>query len=321
MSLIKVDMLSIARESEGVVVRFFSYYDMFRTWKALGDTVTIRGIKVQVVPIENNLENWSSLYLSHAAGGSRNVMLSNLEDYMDGTFIREEAEKFGEIESVKHLRDKKVCYVEFFSFVSAIEFVCTIREDTLFENVKVIFGKDKLSDECNNNRTVYFGNVLCEVGELLESVIGGKVFAVKTIKEKKCAFITFYDQLSAVGLIEYANTTPIVVKGCHMKLGAGKPQQLPHIVPILAYKGVTRAFSVDPSLRHRLGDFGEIDKIEAKTNRLVVIYTNVLDAYAAREEFLRNPATAHLVYEYEEDPCNAIGPQKLLLMTQKYIFG
>ncbi|KAI5165564.1 hypothetical protein NEIG_02294 [Nematocida sp. ERTm5] len=340
LSLIKgTDVLSIQQENTLVYITFFSYYELYHQWKKLGSEVTLEGCKIRVCPVETNLsdEERKRLHLAHAAGGTRNVMLSNLDDFMTGDFIREEAEKYGVVESLKHMRDRKVAYVEFYSFSSAIEFVVSVRDDSLFKNVKSCFAKDKCgSGEADdiaqhNNRTVYFGNIPADTtpSEILSVVQGGRVFMIKLIREKKCAFVGFFSYVSAAAFIEYSHVFSVCIRGMQIKLGPGKVQPLPHIAPILAYRGVTRTIllkvdrrSVNESkLEQELSRYGEIDKIEKKENGLVAAsYLSAQDAYTAYQHMTNDAGICHMLCGYGEDPCETASALDLIMEVQKKEF-
>ncbi|KAI5159996.1 hypothetical protein NEAUS03_0779 [Nematocida ausubeli] len=340
LSLIKgTDILSVKQEGSDVNITFFSYYELYQQWKRLGKEVVLDDYKIRVKPIETVMEDEerNRLYLSHAAGGSRNIMLSNLDDFMSDEFIREEAEKYGVVESLKHMRDRKVAYVEFYSFSAALEFVVNVRDDSLFQNVKSCFAKDKCgageTDDvaAYNNRTVYFGNIPADTtpSEILSVVQGGRVFMIKLIREKKCAFVGFFNYVSAAAFIEYSQAFSVCIRGMQIKLGPGKIQPLPHIAPILAYKGATRTIhlrvdkrSVNESkLEQELSRYGEIDRIERKEGGIIsVSYLSAQDAHAATQLMLSDAGISHMIVGYGEDPCAKVSALDLIMEVQKKEF-
>lgn len=333
-----VDILSAAKEEDVFYVSFFSYFDLFQQWKILGSEVVVDEIKIKVQPIESRLDPKlkERLYMAHAAGGTRNVMLLSLDDFMNSEFIREEAEKFGAVESLKHLKDRKLAYVEFHSFVSAMEFVVSLKEDSLFQNVKICFGKDKCGTGENddvtiqNKRTIYFGNIPNDTtpSEILSVVKGGPVYTVKVIRDKKCAFVGFFNYISAAAYIEYSQMFSICIRGMHVKLGPGKIQPLPNIAPILAYKGVTRSIVFkmnrtinESKLESELSRYGEIDKIERKEEELVrVSYLNAQDAYNAFEALKNDPTVGKMLCGYAVDPCAEVTATNLIMEVQRKEF-
>ncbi|KAI5189623.1 hypothetical protein NEMIN01_0576 [Nematocida minor] len=333
-----VDILSAEKDSFSVHISFFSYFDLFQQWTALGSEVVLEGTKVAVQPIESPLSDKEreKLYIAHAAGGTRNVMLTSLDDFMTGDFIREEAEKYGAVESLKHMRDRKLAYIEFFSFVAAMEFVVNIREDSLFQNVKTCFGKDKCgtgeSDDtaAHNSRTVYFGNIPVDTtpAEILAVVQGGRVYTIKLIRDKKCAFVAFFNYVSAAAFIEYSQMFSVCIRGMQVKLGPGKIQQLPHIAPVLAYKGATRSILLrmeksinEAKLEPELSRYGEIDKIERKEGDLVTVsYLSVQDSHTAYEALLNDPTISHMLCGYAEDPCAEVSAYGLMMEIQRKEF-
>lgn len=339
LQLIKgVDILSVEKNTSTVTLTFFSYFDLFQQWSTLGSEITLDGALVKIEAEASPLpeEERDRLYLSHAAGGTRNIMLATLEDFMTGDFIREEAEKYGEIESLKYMRDRKLAYIVFFSFRSAMEFVVNVREDSLFQNVKVGFGKDRCgtgeADDVapQNSRTVYFGNIPGDAtpSEILSVVQGGRVYMMKIIREKKCAFVGFFSYISAAAFIEYSQAFSVCIRGMQVKLGPGKTQPLPPIAPVLAYKGVTRCVLVrsdrmqqGSKLESEISRYGEIEKIERKNNELwVVHYLTVQDAYTAYQAMLNDPALSHMLCGYAEDPCAEVSALDLIMEVQRKTF-
>ncbi|KAI5191277.1 hypothetical protein NECID01_1389 [Nematocida sp. AWRm77] len=334
-ALRSTDVLSLERTGpKSAELTLFSYFDMFRTKERMGGEVHVDRHVLPMHPCRTGLGSAERerLYMAHCAGGTRNVMLGNLEDFMDDGFIREEAEKYGKIDSFKYFRDRKVSYIEFFSFISAIKFVSGIHEDSLFQNVRIAFGKDKCNAEetegsITNNRTVYFGNIPMDTSaaDILEAVRGGSVFSMKLIKEKKCAFITFIDSISAAALIEYASVFSVFIKGIPIKVGSGKVMPLPHIAPILAYNNTSRilAFQLSDAvssiqLEMELSKYGEIEGVEKKDGALLVSFTNMHDAYNACTDLAKtNPAIAVLFCGYKEDPCGAVKAKSLIMQIQR----
>jgi len=333
------DILLVKRSGADVLVYLFGYFDTFRMKEKLGGKITVDGFEYVVVSDVAQIEEdrMERIRMAHSTGGTRNVMLANLEDFMKEDFLREECEKYGEIESLRYFKDKKLVYVEYFSFISAMELVKNIYQDTLFQNVKIVFGKDKCGvDEIasgvfQNNRTVYLGNVMGDVSaaDVLEMVQGGPVFGIKLVREKKCAFVTFFDYVSASAFLEYGNTFSILINGTPSKLGGGKIQPLPAASSILAYNGVTRLISVklnagvsQSRIESEMAQYGEIEKIEKSDRFMTVSYSNLLDAHAAYTQIEKTShALSVLLNGFVKDPCSATTATDLMLLVQKKELG
>ncbi|OAG29757.1 hypothetical protein NEDG_00890 [Nematocida displodere] len=331
-----VDVCSAERHGQVVVVSFFSYFDAFKAYKATREGVSVakHTFTPELIKTSINDEEREKLYLSNGAGGTRNVMLGNLEDYMTADFLKEEAEKYGSIETFKHFKERRLAYVEFFSYISAIKFVSTIREDSLFQSVKASFGKDKCGppegeeSSLHNSRTVYLGNLTTDTtaSDIFTVLQGGKIFSVKMIKEKKCAFVSFFDYVAAAAFIEYANTFPIMLQGMHLKVGPGKIQPLPASAPVLAWTGATRLLSIgldrsvsEGQLLDELEKHGEIEKtVYTKDESSVIVgYTTVIDAYSAHMAFATDPLLSGCLNGYAEDPCASTTTLSLIMQVQK----
>lgn len=324
------DILSAEKESNGdIVITYFSYFDAFKKY-----TETKSGILVgreQLIPefIQSPLapEEIKRACMTQRAGGSRNVMLSNLEDYMTADFLKEEVEKYGPIESFRYLKDRKIAYAEYFSFLSAINLVTNMKEDSLFQNIKTSFGRDKSGpgdDSLSNSRTVYFGGLSPDIdsSDILRVVKGGRVFSMKLLRDKKCAFITFFDYISAAAFLEYCNVFGLLIKGMQVKVGTGKVQPLPFAAPFLAWKNASRCIRVPVAnsalrelLEQRLRKYGEIDSLIYNREECAVHahYATVQDATSALADIERNPEYVTQAGEYIEDPCAKVDAHELIL--------
>ncbi|KAI5181451.1 hypothetical protein NEOKW01_1632 [Nematocida sp. AWRm80] len=340
--IIEVDILGIERTENSILVSFFSYYDMFRVWKRLGNEIQIDNTIVKIHPVKDNrpLEEKERLYLAHAVGGTRNIMLMNLEDYMNGEFIREEAEKYGKIEELKYFKDRCLAYILFYSFESAIKFISAVYEDSLFSNIKIACGRDKCNPEKQNtgvvpdelvhqnNRTIYLGNISVDTTprDILKEIKGGQVFMIKIIRDKKCAFVTYFDYVSAAAFLKYIVQTPIYIHGAQPKIGVGKAQQLPGIAPIVAYSGATRVFSIqfhasltEAALWNTLSRYGDLERLEKTSNTFQAYYLSVIDAFIAYNS-LKQTSLNELLNRFEEDPCNTPDRTALMLEIQEREF-
>ncbi|KAI5184807.1 hypothetical protein NEHOM01_0409 [Nematocida homosporus] len=332
------DLLAIERKPEGILITFFSYFDMFKIWMRIRDGVSIENVMVVPEPQTSSISqaDRKRAYLAHAAGGTRSVSLSGLEDFMTGEFLSEEAEKFGEIEALKYLRDRHCCYIEFFSFFAAMQFASSIREDSLFEKVRVAFGRDmcgagETDGVISHNRTVYFGSLPVDVtaSEILAVVQGGAVIGLKVIREKKCAFVTFFDYVAANAFIEYSNLYPPVIRGVQVKIGPGKVQPIIPAIPIFAYAGVTRTLSLRPTnniapatIESVLSKYGEVDRVQREEEGVFsVAMVNLVDAQAAYSGLEQDPHWCTALNGFAPDTCATPSHHTLLMKVQQREFA
>ncbi|KAI5172988.1 hypothetical protein NEFER03_1981 [Nematocida sp. LUAm3] len=331
------NILAIECTDENLAVTFFSYFDMFRVWRKCSNGIAINGHKVLPKIERSSLqkEERERLYLAHAAGATRAVALGNLEDFMTSDFIREEAEKFGMIENFKYLRDKKCCYIEFFLCSSALNFIISLNEDSLFTNTRLSFGKDPygFTEEDGlpvNNRTLYFGSFPSDLDahEILRQIHGGRIWETKILKEKKCIFITFLDYVSAAAFLEHHMHTPFVLRSSHVKIGTGKTQPLPFSAATLAYQGVTRCFNIQKDrsfskyqLEDELSRYGDIERVSESSSFFTVNYLSMQSAYSAYSSLSKMPQWASFLGGYEKDPCEQTTHFSLILNAQKKEFS
>lgn len=80
-------------------------------------------------------------------GATRNVFIGGIDDSMNEAFFRKEFERFGEVEHVRVIPEKKVAFVHFTSLNSALKCVSTIQKEPSFIRCKVNYGKDR----CNKH--------------------------------------------------------------------------------------------------------------------------------------------------------------------------
>lgn len=333
-----IDILSIERDERGVLLSFFSYFEMFKVWQEIRNGVFIGKKKIipTVEKCKMDKKKRESVYLAHTAGGTRKVMLSEIEDFMNEEFVREEAEKFGKIAQIVHRKEKKQCQIEFFSFISAMNFAVTLKEDSMLQGIRISFvqsSAEKTEADINimNTRTVYMGGLVGDISaeEVLANIKGGVIFNAKILREKRCAFVTFFDYVAAAAFIEYANAFSLCIRGMPVKIGLGKIQPLPSIAPFLAYMEVTRCIvlevgqtGISGEIEKDLLEYGEIEKIEEKESGVYHVYfMNTSDAYAAHRQLSENIQWAECLRGYGEDHCAIESTLSLILTVQKKEFS
>src|SRR5690606_36706198 len=85
-----------------------------------------------------------------------------------------------------------------------------------------------------SSRTVYLGNIPPDTPaeEILNHVRSGQVESVRLLPDKNCAFISFLDASSATHFHSDAISKKLCIKGQDIKVGWGKPSQVPTSVAL-----------------------------------------------------------------------------------------
>ncbi|KAF3916084.1 hypothetical protein ABW20_dc0102512 [Dactylellina cionopaga] len=123
------------------------------------------------------------------------------------------------------------------------------------------------------SRTVYLGNIPDETSaeEILGHVRSGPIESVRLLPDKNCAFISFLDGSSATHFHSDAILKKLSIKGQDIKIGWGKPSQVPTSVALAVQQsGASRNVYLgnlpedisDEELRTELGKFGPIDTVK-----------------------------------------------------------
>lgn len=123
------------------------------------------------------------------------------------------------------------------------------------------------------SRTVYLGNIPPETSaeEILNHVRSGQIESVRLLPDKNCAFISFLDGSSATHFHSDAILKKLAIKGNDIKIGWGKPSQVPTSVAIAVqqsgasrnvYLGNLPEETSEDELRDELGRFGPIDTVK-----------------------------------------------------------
>ena len=123
------------------------------------------------------------------------------------------------------------------------------------------------------SRTVYLGNIPAETSaeEILGHVRSGQIESVRLLPDKNCAFISFLDSSSATHFHSDAILKKLAIKGHDIKIGWGKPSQVPTSVAIAVqqsgasrnvYLGNLPEDITDEELREDLGKYGPIDIVK-----------------------------------------------------------
>ncbi|CAF9933708.1 MAG: hypothetical protein ALECFALPRED_005677 [Alectoria fallacina] len=124
-----------------------------------------------------------------------------------------------------------------------------------------------------SSRTVYLGNIPPETSaeEILGHVRSGQIESVRLLPDKNCAFISFLDGSSATHFHSDAILKKLAIRGQDIKVGWGKPAQVPTSVSIAVqqsgasrnvYLGNLPETVTETELRDDLGKFGPIDTVK-----------------------------------------------------------
>lgn len=144
------------------------------------------------------------------------------------------------------------------------------------------------------SRTVYLGNIPPDTSaeEILGHVRSGQIESVRLLPDKNCAFISFLDASSATHFHSDAILKKLCVKGQDIKVGWGKPSQVPTSVALAVqqsgasrnvYLGNLPEEITDEELREDLGKFGAIDtiKLVREKNIAFIHYLSIANAIKA----------------------------------------
>lgn len=144
------------------------------------------------------------------------------------------------------------------------------------------------------SRTVYLGNIPQDTTaeEILGHVRSGQIESVRLLPDKNCAFISFLDASSATHFHSDAILKKLCIKGQDIKVGWGKPSQVPNSVALAVQQsGASRNVYLgnlpeeisDEELREDLGKFGAIDTVKIVREKSIafVHYLSIANAIKA----------------------------------------
>ncbi|KAI5781171.1 hypothetical protein EDC01DRAFT_619919 [Geopyxis carbonaria] len=167
------------------------------------------------------------------------------------------------------------------------------------------------------SRTVYLGNIPPETSaeEILGHVRSGQIESVRLLPDKNCAFISFLDSASATHFHSDAILKKLAIRGQDIKVGWGKPSQVPTSVAIAVqqsgasrnvYLGNLPEDVTEDELREDLGKFGPIDTIKIVREKAIgfVHFLSIGNAIKAVNQLPQEPKwqTPRRVY-YGKDRC------------------
>lgn len=195
-------------------------------------------------------------------GASRNVYLGLLEPDLTEDQIRQDLSRFGHIEQVKLIPDKRIAFVHFLCITNAVKCVNTLPTESQWQTKRVNFGKDRCAQKLlmlppsnyafgqhvsypytsmpimyqhnptsnqfagTAHRTIYLGNIHPDttLEDICNVIRGGILSQIRFIPDKHIAFITFVDPVLAENF--YHSTECLMIKNRRLKLGWGKPSAL-----------------------------------------------------------------------------------------------
>jgi RNA recognition motif-containing protein len=152
------------------------------------------------------------------------------------------------------------------------------------------------------SRTVYLGNIPAETSaeEILNHVRSGQIESVRLLPDKNCAFISFLDSSSATHFHSDAILKKLAIKGNDIKVGWGKPSQVPTSVALAVqqsgasrnvYLGNLPEETVEDNLREELGKFGPIDTVKIVKEKAIgfVHFLSISNAMKAVTQLPQEP--------------------------------
>ncbi|XXH05126.1 hypothetical protein Hte_011550 [Hypoxylon texense] len=167
------------------------------------------------------------------------------------------------------------------------------------------------------SRTVYLGNIPPDTSaeEILGHVRSGQIESVRLLPDKNCAFISFLDANAATHFHSDAILKKLCIKGQDIKIGWGKPSQVPTSVALAVqqsgasrnvYLGNLPEDIAEEELREDLGKFGAVDtiKIVREKNIAFIHFLSIANAMKAVQQLPQEPKwqSPRRVY-YGKDRC------------------
>ncbi|KAI4133366.1 MAG: hypothetical protein LQ338_000266 [Usnochroma carphineum] len=169
----------------------------------------------------------------------------------------------------------------------------------------------------SSSRTVYLGNIPPETSaeEILGHVRSGPIESVRLLPDKNCAFISFLESGSATHFHSDAILKKLSIRGQDIKIGWGKPAQVPTSVSIAVqqsgasrnvYLGNLPETVTEAELREDLGKFGPIDTVKIVREKAIgfVHFLSIGNAIKAVAQLPQEPKwqAPRRVY-YGKDRC------------------
>jgi RNA recognition motif-containing protein len=168
-----------------------------------------------------------------------------------------------------------------------------------------------------SSRTVYLGNIPPDTTaeEILNHVRSGQVESVRLLPDKNCAFISFLDNSAATHFHSDAILKRLSIKGQDIKIGWGKPSQVPTSVGLAVqqssasrnvYLGNLPEEITEEEIREELSRFGQIDTVKIVREKAIafVHFLSISHAVKAVQQLPQEPkwGPPRRVY-YGKDRC------------------
>lgn len=154
----------------------------------------------------------------------------------------------------------------------------------------------------STSRTVYLGNIPADTSaeEILNHVRSGQIESVRLLPDKNCAFISFLDGSSATHFHSDAILKKLNIKGHDIKVGWGKPSQVPTSVALATqqsgasrnvYLGNLPDDITEEEIRSDLGKFGQIDTVKMVPEKAIafVHFLSIGNAIKAVSQLPQDP--------------------------------
>ncbi|KXS21668.1 hypothetical protein M427DRAFT_93351 [Gonapodya prolifera JEL478] len=218
----------------------------------------------------------ASIISAVAQGASRNVFIGNIDETITDDFLKEDLSRFGQIDQIKVLPEKRIAFIHMAGIASAVKAVQAMQMEDKWSGRRINYGRDRCAPSKlsgggpghapihshsngppqppiplphigngpapNGNRTVYLGGLPPEttVRELCDNIRGGLLQHVKYFPDKGIGFVTFMSA-DAAALFNHRSTQEgLVIHGKRIKIGWGKGIPIPQNVLAAVREGATR---------------------------------------------------------------------------------
>jgi RNA recognition motif-containing protein len=295
-----IDTIKHISEKNCVFVTFIDYLIAQRVFKDFqGNRIIIDDHEVKVGWGHSSALN-PFIYANILKGATRNVFINNLDPIMNQQWLIKELSRFGTVETVRILAEKRIAFVHMMSIASAIKAVSMLQEESQWASSRIFYGRDRCGDYIDNAdefkdeqkeskekgdlRTVYLGGIkagvklktICDVLILLiKSIRGGILQHIRYLEDKNVAFATFIYPSDAAAFYQHCLDNGLAIKSKKVKIGWGNPSSLPLSLSYAVQQGANRNVYVgqlkdtvtEEILEKDFSMFGEIEMINFKPTK------------------------------------------------------